>query len=159
MWGVTRMVQARPCRVQWVTRRSDLSEVVDRLADAGATLVSRSACEPRTVDLDEVGDAETGFLSIAEFGLDTETLTAHLASTARGLPAGETMIIDLTGSRLRVAVLPVGGNHGVIVRDVSGVRRFPRPALGFGRDTARRLVDRFHPPFCDDVVASRGVAA
>ncbi len=153
------MVQATKCRVQWVTRRSDLSAVVDRLADNGATLVSRSACEPTTDDLDEVGDAEIGFLSIAEFGLDADTLTAHLASTARGLPAGETMIIDLTRSRLRVAVLPVGGSHGVIVRDAAGVRRFARPALGFGRETARRLVDRLHPPPFDDVVASRGEAA
>ncbi len=159
MRGVTGMMQARLCRVQWVTRRSDLSEIVGRLTDSGATLVSRSACEPTTYDLDEVGDAEFGFLSIAEFGLDAETLSSQLVSTARTLSVGETMIIDLTRSRLRVAVLPVGGTHGVIVREASGVRRFPRPALGFRRDAARRLVERFHLPFCDDVVANRGVAA
>jgi hypothetical protein len=144
--------------VQWVTGRSDLSKLVDHLADAGATLVSRSACEPTTGDLDELDDAEIGFLSIAEFGVNTDLLTSHLACTARGLPLGETMIIDLTGSRLRVAVLPVGGIHSVIVREASGVRRFARPARGFSHDTARRLVDRFHPPVANQI-ASRGVAA
>ncbi|MEZ5865111.1 MAG: hypothetical protein R3D25_13985 [Geminicoccaceae bacterium] len=141
-----------------MTRRSDLSQLVDGLTERGAILVSRSACEPTTGDLDEVGDAETGFLSIAELCVDAELLSAHLAATARALPAGETMIIDLTASRLRVAVLPVGGIHGLIVRDASGVRRFPRPALGFGRDTARRLVDRVRPP-CAGQIATRGIAA
>jgi hypothetical protein len=152
------MGQATPCRVQWVTRRTDLSRLVDRMADAGATLVSRSACEPTTGDLDELGDAETGFLSIAELGIDSDLLTSHLANTARGLSAGETMIIDLTGSRLRVALLPVGGTHGVIIREPSGVRRLARPALGFGRNAARRLIDRFVQPSANQTT-NRGAAA
>lgn len=153
-----------PCRVQWVTRRSELSRLVDLLAVSGAMLVSRSSFELETRDLDELEDAETGFMSIAELTIDADQLASHLSAAARTLPTGETMLIDLTGPRLRVALFPVGGASGVIIRDTQLVRRIPRPAAGFGRGTARRLIDRFVPtavnqPKAADRAAPQGVAA
>ncbi len=158
------MKQVLPCRVQWVTQRGDLSRLVDLLAASGAILVSRSAFELETRDLDELEDAETGFLSIAELSMDADQLASHLSAAAATLPAGETMIIDLTGPRLRVSLFPVGGASGVVIRDTGDVRRIPRPAAGFGRSTARKLITRFVPTFTERSKAagqslSRGAAA
>lgn len=158
------MSRVSQCRVQWVTERGDLSRLVDLLAESGAILVSRSGCELETRDLDELEGAETGFLSIAEVSMDADQLASHLSAAAATLPVAETMIIDLTGPRLRVSLVPVGGASGVVIRDTLGVRRIPRPTAGFGRRTARSLIARFHPTFTERRKAaglsfSRGVAA
>lgn len=136
------MGQVAPRRVQWVTRRKDMSHLVDRLTQAGGRLVSRSAFESATLDLDDLADAETGELSIAEFSVDPLALAEQVVTMANRLAPGDTLIIDLTGARPRVQLLPATGDQGVIVRQAAGVRRFPRSPSGFGRHNARWLAEQ-----------------
>lgn len=133
------MSEARPCRVQWVTRARDMSGVVERLRRSGGTLVGRSGYDLAAADLDVIDDRETGRLSIAEFKIDPMALTCQVVATSNQLGAGETLLIDLTGPRPKVQLLPVPGENGVVVRGHEGLRRFPRSAAGFGRHNTRWL--------------------
>ncbi len=133
------MAQAQPCRVQWVTRAKDMSGVVERLKRSGGSLVARSSYDVAPADLDLIADCETGYLSIAEFSVDPVELTRQVVAASNQLGVGETLLIDLTGSRPKVQVLPVPGEHGVIVRRYDGLRRFPRSTAGFGRHNTRWL--------------------
>ena len=56
-----------------------------------------------------------------------------------GLTLGETLLIDLTGRRAKVQLLPVPGDHGVIVRRYDGLRRFARRANGLAHQDSRWL--------------------
>lgn len=136
------MATARPCRVQWVTRARDMSGIVEQLKRSGGTLVARSSYDVATEDLDIIDDSDTGHLGIAEFKIDPVELTRQVVATSNRLGAGETLLIDLTGSRPKVQVLPVPGKHGVIVRRVDGLRRFPRSTAGFGRHNTRWLAEQ-----------------
>jgi len=148
------MGQAMPRRVQWVTRRKDMRHIVDDMTRAGGRLVSRSDFEADSRDLDDVADAETGELSIAEFSVDPGALTEQVVATTNRLAPGDTLIIDLTGARPRVQLLPASGDHGIIVRQAGGVRRFARSAHGFGRHNARWLAEQLTGP----VPVSAGIA-
>lgn len=120
------MRHRRTSRVQWVTRSDWMHNLVEKLVAAGGTLVARSGYDVSTEDLDAIEDAETGRLSIAEFKLDADTAIGLVADIADRLAPGETLLIDLTGRRTKVQLLPVPSDHGVIVRRGDGLRRFPR---------------------------------
>lgn len=137
------MLEARPCRVQWVTRAGDMSGVVEWLQRSGGTLLGRSGYDVSTEDLDVIDDRETGRLSIAEFKIDPVALTCQVVATSNRLDAGETLLIDLTGPRPKVQLLPVPGENGMVVRRHDGLRRFPRSAAGFGRHNTRWLAGQF----------------
>ena len=126
-------------RVQWVTRAEHMQELVDQLLAAGATLLARSSYDASPEDLDAVHDAEPGRLSIAEFQLDPLVLAKQVLAATRQLAADETLLIDLTGSRAKVELLPVPGDHGIIVRRYDGLRRFPRSQTGVNRYRVRWL--------------------
>jgi hypothetical protein len=136
--GIT-MVHVDSCRVQWVTRASQMAGVVERLTACGGNLIARSGYDLATADLDVIEDGETGHLSIAEFTVDPAELTRQVVAASNRLGTGETLLIDLTGARPKVQVLPVPGKHGVIVRRYDGLRRFPRSTNGFGRHNTRWL--------------------
>jgi hypothetical protein len=133
------MLQSQPCRVQWVTRANQMPGVVERLTRSGGTLVARSGYALSTEDLDVVEDRETGKLSIAEFTVDRRELTRQVVAASNRLGAKETLLIDLTGRRPKVQVLPIPGEFGVIVRRRDGLRRFPRSSGGIGRHTTSWL--------------------
>jgi|GEM_PF-1145435 len=133
------MAEVPPCRVQWVTRARDMSSVVERLKLSGGTLLGRSGYDVATEDLDVIDDSEAGYLSIAEFKIDPLALTQQVVATSNRLGADETLLIDLTGPRPKVQLLPVPGENGVVVRRRDGLRRFPRSSAGFGRDNTRWL--------------------
>lgn len=128
-----------PCRVQWVTRPEDMHDLVERLTAAGGVLVARSAYDVATEDLDALADAETGHLSIAEFRLDPDEVRRQVVAIVRRLTAGETLLIDLTGKRFKVQLLPVTGVHGVIIRRADGMHRLARPKRGSGQRDASWL--------------------
>lgn len=115
-----------PCRVQWVTRPQDMHDLVARLTAAGGELVARSAYDVATEDLDALADAETGRLSIAEFKLDSAELRRQLVQSVKQLASGDTLLIDLTGRRIKVQLLPVPGEDGVIIRRADGIHRLAR---------------------------------
>lgn len=127
------MGHCSPCRVQWVARPNQMAEVVERLTRSGGVLVARSGYDVPTEDLDVLNDAETGRLSIAEFKLDPIELTRLVLAACADLGAGETLLIDLTGPRLKVQVLPVPSNNVVIVRRNDGLRRFRRSHIGLNQ--------------------------
>jgi len=133
------MAEARPCRVQWVTRAGDMSDIVERLRSSGGTLLGRSGYDVATEDLDVINDRETGRLSIAEFRIDPLAFSRQVVATSNRLGADETLLIDLTGSRPKVQLLPVPSENGVVVRQHDGLRRFPRSSAGFGRHNSRWL--------------------
>lgn len=120
-------------RVQWVTPPDRMHELVQKLVAAGGTLVARSSYDSSTEDLDAVYDAETGRLSIAEFHLCPSELARQVVDATRELAEDETLLIDLTGQRAKVQLLPVPGDHGIIVRRYDGLRRFPRSQNGVSR--------------------------
>lgn len=140
------MGQLLPGRAQWVARRKDMRRVVDSITQGGGRLISRSDFEAAREDLDDLADADTGELSIAEFSIDPLELTRQVVATANRLASGDTLIIDLTGSRPRVQLLPASGDHGIIVRQADGVRRFARSPSGFGRDNTLWLVEQLTDP-------------
>jgi hypothetical protein len=121
-----------PCRVQWVTRPEDMHGLVARLTAAGGVLVARSAYDVATEDLDTLADADTGRLSIAEFQLDATELRRQLVQSVKQLANGDTLLIDLTGRRIKVQLLPVAGEHGVIIRRADGIHRLARATAGAG---------------------------
>ncbi len=133
------MGECLPCRVQWVARPNRMAEVVERFTRSGGVLVARSGYDVPTEDLDVLDDAETGRLSIAEFKLDPLELTRQVVAASAELEPGETLLIDLTGPRLKVQVLPVPSHNVVIVRRKDGLRRFRRSRVGLGR----WLIDQF----------------
>lgn len=139
------MAMPRPCRVQWVTRTRDMSGVVERLERSGGMLVARSSYDLATEDLDIIDDSEIGNLGIAEFEIDPVELARQVVATCSGLDADETLLIDLTGSRPKVQVLPVPGEHGVIVRRLDGLRRMPRSSAAFGRHDTTWLAEQLTP--------------
>jgi hypothetical protein len=110
-----------------------MHELVRKLVAAGGTLVARSSYDCTTEDLDAVYDAETGRLSIAEFHLCPKELARQVIDATRKLAKNETLLIDLTGKRAKVQLLPVPGDHGIIVRNYDGLRRFPRSEAGISR--------------------------
>ncbi len=126
-------------RVQWVTPPDRMHDLVEKLVAAGGTLVARSSYDASTEDLDAVYDAETGRLSIAEFRLDAGELAKQVVNATRRLAEDETLLIDLTGKRAKVQLLPVPGDHGIIVRRYDGLRRFPRCQTGVSRYRQRWL--------------------
>lgn len=136
------MLQSQPCRVQWVTRANQMPSVVERLTRSGGTLVARSGYAISTEDLDIVEDRETGKLSIAEFAVDRRELTRQVVAAGNRLGATETLLIDLTGRRPKVQVLPIAGEFGMIVRRPDGLRRFPRSTAGLGRHTTSWLANQ-----------------
>jgi hypothetical protein len=103
-----------------------MHDLVEKLVAAGGILVARSGYDASTEDLDAMADVDTGRLSIAELELDAEAMTRQVADITDQLAPGETLLIDLTGRRTKVQLLPVPGDHGVIVRRYDGLRRFPR---------------------------------
>jgi hypothetical protein len=127
------MGHCSPCRVQWVARPNQMAEVVERLTRSGGILVARSGYDVPTEDLDVLNDAETGRLSIAEFKLDPIELTRQVLTACADLGPGETLLIDLTGPRYKVQVLPVPSNNVVIVRRNGGLRRFRRSHVGLNQ--------------------------
>ena len=133
------MEHGQECRVQWVTRPDQMASLVERLTRSGGILMARSGYDMATEDLDAIEDAETGRLSIAEFTVDSRELTKQVVAASNRLGAEETLLIDLTGRRPKVQLLPVPGEHGVIVRRYDGLRRFPRSTNGFGRHNTRWL--------------------
>lgn len=139
------MGQRRPCRVQWVTRPDRMHDLVEKLVAAGGILVARSSYDVSTEDLDVMADADTGRLSIAEFKLDADAVTRQVADITDRLGPCETLLIDLTGRRTKVQVLPVPGEHGVIVRRYDGLRRFPRQVSGMAHRDSRWLKRQLTP--------------
>lgn len=136
-------MQARlPCRVQWVTRPEHMQELVEKLVAAGGVLIARSGYDVSTDDLDAVADAETGRLSIAEFKIDPDEVRRQVVEIVRRLATGETLLIDLTGKRFKVQLLPVPGVHGVIIRRADGVHRLPRPKRGLRHADTSWLTDQ-----------------
>ena len=119
-----------------------MRDLMTMLTAGGGRLVARSSYDCSTEDLDVLNDAETGHLSIAEVELDPRALTAQVMTMADRLSSAETILIDLTGPRPKVQLLPVPGEHGVIVRRIDGLRRFARSAAGFGRHDTRWLADQ-----------------
>ena len=136
------MGEVMPCRVQWVTRPDRMHAVIETLTAAGATMVARRGYDVTTEDLDLVADAETGRLSIAEFRLDPSELRRQVLDVTNQLTPAETLLIDLSGPRAKIQVLPVPGDYGVIVRRCDGLRRFPRSGNGFRRDSSRWLANQ-----------------
>lgn len=133
------MGEAARGRVQWVTRQSDMTGLVERLTQRGAKLVARSGFEAASRDLDELDDADPGFLSIAEFSLEPGKLRRQVIARSRRLGSGETMIVDLTRACARVQVFPVAVAARLIVRRTGGVERLPRCGARHGRRDARWL--------------------
>lgn len=117
----------------------------------GGQLVARSAFEPETAELDELGDGELGDpalgLGIVEVSVDPASLARRMSAAVAAQAEAETVVVDFTGRRIRFQILPVGGDHAVIVRAPEGVERFRRRsasrAMGHIR---RRLVDRLARP-------------
>lgn len=107
-----------------------MQELVEKLVAVGAVLIARSGYDVSTEDLDAVADADTGRLSIAEFKLDPDEVRRQVVAIVRRLAAGETLLIDLTGKRFKVQLLPVAGAHGVIIRRADGMHRLPRLESG-----------------------------
>lgn len=138
-------MQSQPCHVQWVTRANLMAGVVERLTRSGGNLVAHSGYDVSTEDLDVIDDRETGHLSIAEFIVDPLELTRQVVAASNRLGAKETLLIDLTGLRPKVQILPVQGEHGVIVRRREGLRHFPRSTTGLGRHTTRWLAGQLAP--------------
>lgn len=132
-------MDAQSCRVQWVTPAHQMAEVVERLTRSGGNLVARSGYDVSTEDLDVIEDCDPGYLSIAEFTVDPMELTRQVIAASDQLAVDETLLIDLTGKRPKVQVLPVASEHGVIVRRYDGLRRFPRSAAGFSHHNIRWL--------------------
>ena len=124
-----------PCRVQWVTRPEHMHGLVEKMLALGAVLVGRSAYDSSTEDLDAMADAEAGPLSIAEFKVDPVVLRRQLIEVVGCLAVGETLLVDLTSKRLKVQVLPVASDHGVVIRKADGVHRLPRGRTGRRRET------------------------
>jgi hypothetical protein len=118
------------CRVQWVTRPDRMHELVEKMLALGAVLVGRSAYDPSTEDLDAMADAESGPLSIAEFKVDAAVLRHQLIEMVECLAMADTLLVDLTSKRLKVQVLPVASDHGVVIRRADGVHRLPRGRSG-----------------------------
>ncbi len=132
-----------PCRVQWVTRPAEMHNLVETMLASGAVLLGRSDYDVATEDLDAVDDAETGPLSIAEFRVGREELERRVAELIGRLGPGETVLLDLCGQRLKVQVLPIAGEHGVIIRKADGVHRLPRTGAGTRRSDDRWLAREF----------------
>jgi hypothetical protein len=116
-----------------------MDDLVAKLVSAGGILVARSGYDVTTEDLDTMADADTGRLSIAELELDAEAMTRQVADITDRLAPEETLLIDLTGRRTKVQLLPVPGDHGVIVRRYDGLRRFARRANGLAHQDSRWL--------------------
>ena len=127
------MAQAQPCRVQWVTRASQMAGLVQEVTSSGGNLVARSSYDIATEDLDLIDDSDAGHLSIAEFSVDPDELTRQVVALSDRLGDEETLLIDLCGPRPKVQILPVAGKHGVIVRRRDGLLRFPRSVVGHSR--------------------------
>jgi len=127
------MAQAQPCRVQWVTRASQMAGLVEAMTNSGSNLVARSSYDIATEDLDLIEDSDAGHLSIAEFSVDPTELSRQVVALSDRLGDEETLLIDLCGSRPKVQLLPVSGKHGVIVRRRDGLLRFPRSVVGHSR--------------------------
>lgn len=127
------MAQMQSCRVQWVTRASQMAGLVEEMTSSGNDLVARSSYDIATEDLDLIEDLDAGHLSIAEFYVDPHELTRQVVALSDRLGDEETLLIDLCGSRPKVQLLPVSGKHGVIVRRSDGLLRFPRSVVGFSR--------------------------
>jgi hypothetical protein len=107
-----------------------MHELVEKMLALGAVLIGRSAYDPSTEDLDAMADAESGPLSIAEFKVDAAVLRHQLIEMVECLAMAETLLVDLTSKRLKVQVLPVAGDHGVVIRRADGVHRLPRARSG-----------------------------
>jgi len=127
------MAQAQPCRVQWVTKASQMAGLVEAMTNSGSNLVARSSYDIATEDLDLIEDSDAGHLSIAEFSVDPNELSRQVIALSDRLGDDETLLIDLCGSRPKVQLLPVAGKHGVIVRRRDGLLRFPRSVVGHSR--------------------------
>lgn len=145
------MRERAACRVQWVAPRHDLGDHIEAMVSDGGQLVARSAFEPETAELDELGDGELGDpalgLGIVEVSVDPASLARRMTAAVAAQAEAETVVVDFTGRRIRFQILPVGGDHAVIVRAPEGVERFRRRsasrAMGHIR---RRLVDRLARP-------------
>lgn len=146
------MRERTACRVQWVAPRLELGSILRAMVSDGGQLVARSAFEPETAELDELGDGELGDpaigLGIMEVSVDPSSLARQMSAAVAAQAEAETVIADFTGRRIRFQVLPVGGDHAVIVRAPEGVRRFRRCADGHGAmgHIRRRLADRLARP-------------
>ena len=116
--------------MQWVTRPDLMHELVEKMLALGAVLVGRSAYDPSTEDLDAMADAESGPLSIAEFKVDAAVLRHQLIEMVECLAMADTLLVDLTSKRLKVQVLPVASDHGVVIRRADGIHRLPRGRSG-----------------------------
>jgi hypothetical protein len=127
------MAHAQPCRVQWVTRSSQMAGLVDQLTRSGGNLLARSGYDIATEDLDLIEDSDAGHLSIAEFSVDPNELTRQVIALSDQLGEEETLLIDVCGSRPKVQLLPVSGKYCVIVRRHDGLLRFPRSIVGHSR--------------------------
>lgn len=133
-------------RVQWVTRPERMCDLVEKLSAVGGTLVAKSSYDASTEDLDAIFDADTGRLTIAEFKLDPIELAKQVIAATRELTSDETLLIDLTGKRAKVQLLPVPGDSGIIIRRYDGLRRFPRSPAGFSRYRTRWLAQQLAQP-------------
>lgn len=136
------MLSRQPCRVQWVTRANQMAHMVERVTRSGGNLVAKSSYDVSTEDLDLIEDRDTGRLSIAEFMVEPKELARQVVAASNQLGPTDTLLIDLTGTRPKIQVLPVNGEHGVIVRAGDGLRRFPRSTAGLGRYNTRWLSRR-----------------
>ena len=76
------MSERTACRVQWVAPRHDLGSILEAMVSDGGRLVARSAFEPETAELDELGDGELGDpaigLGIIEVSVDPTSLPLAL---------------------------------------------------------------------------------
>ncbi len=145
------MRERTACRVQWVAPRHDLGDHIEAMVSDGGQLVARSAFEPETAELDELGDGELGDpalgLGIMEVSVDPASLARRMTAAVAAQADAETVVVDFTGRRIRFQILPVGGDHAVIVRAPEGIERFRRRSAGRAMGhIRRRLVDRLARP-------------